>query len=183
MPIGTPRSSAICHGDGIHDHSDRTSPIQRIFSANSTCVVSRGNRRATPKQSANPKKQKPLGSMSATNARSQSCNARSSRTDRGKTQPRSLPSVIGSAASAHGFTHAVPPTACRFPPPTPDRSVTGASPPTDEAIAQTAHPLCAVRVNRAFNGMSAVGASIYCSPRHPSALQIDPPTADGDLPL
>ena len=47
-----------------------------------------------------------------------------------KTQSRSLPSVFGSAAPAHGFTHTVSPTACRFPPPTPDRSVTGASPPT-----------------------------------------------------
>jgi hypothetical protein len=31
--------------------------------------------------------------------------------------------------------------------------------------------------------MSPVGASIYCSLRHPAALQIDPPTGDGDLPL
>ena len=45
------------------------------------------------------------------------------------------------------------------------------------------HPLRVVRVNRVFNGMSPVGTSIYCSPCHPAALQIDPPTSDGDLPL
>jgi hypothetical protein len=38
-------------------------------------------------------------------------------------------------------------------------------------------------VNLWLNDLSAVGASIYCSPCHPSALQIDPPTTDGDLPL
>ena len=139
----------------------------------------------------------------------------------GKTQPRSLPSVIGSAAPAHGFTHAVSPTACRFPPPTPDRSVivsnstlrennlafTESAPVAqlDRArdfgsrgcrfkscrvrhfilkgklerqcgheiwrktmqsceIKSMAHPLCAVRVNRAFNGMSPVGASRLFAP-------------------
>lgn len=48
-------------------------------------------------------------------------------------------------------------------------------------IATVTHPLYTVRVNRAFNGMSLAGASIYCSPRHPSALQIDPPANDGDF--
>jgi hypothetical protein len=41
------------------------------------------------------------------------------------------------------------------------------------------HPLCAVRVNPMFNCVPPVSASIYCSPRHPSALQIDPLTGDG----
>jgi hypothetical protein len=100
----------------------------------------------------------------------------------GKTQPRSLPSVIDSTAPAHGSTQAVSPTACRFPPPTPDRSVTMANPPTDKNNLQRRIRLCRARES-AFNGMSLAAASIYCSPRHPSALQIDPPASDGDLPL
>jgi hypothetical protein len=65
-----------------------------------------------------------------------------------KTQPRSLPSGIGSAAPAHGFAHATTPTACRLPPPTPDRSVTKASPPMNKTIKQTTYPLGVARVNR-----------------------------------
>lgn len=49
-----------------------------------------------------------------------------------KTQSRSLPSGVGSAAPAHGFTQVVAPTACRFPSPTPDRSVTETLLPKDK---------------------------------------------------
>jgi len=43
-------------------------------------------------------------------------NARSSRTNKGERSRAPLPSVIGSVAPAHSFTHAVPPAASRFPP-------------------------------------------------------------------
>jgi len=49
---------------------------------------------------------------------------RSSRTDTGERSRAPLPSVIGSVAPAHGFTHAVSPTACGFLLPTSDRSTT-----------------------------------------------------------
>lgn len=95
----------------------------------------------------------------------------------GETQGRSLRSGIGSVVPAHGFTHAVSPTACRFPPPMPDRSVTGTSPPTGKKQFITTHPLCAVRMNRTFNGMSAVCASRLFAPCHPcdSILTRQPP--------
>jgi len=85
---------------------------------------------------------------------------RATRALRGRTErERSralLPSGIGSAAPAHGSTHAVSPTACRFPPPMPDRSTTGNR--NDSADGQkitTTHLLFAVRVNRASAGMKA----------------------------
>ena len=40
-----------------------------------------------------------------------------------------------------------------------------------------------VRVNQRRDGVSPVAASIYCSPCHPSALQIDSPPCSGILPL
>jgi hypothetical protein len=49
-------------------------------------------------------------------------------------------------------------------------------------ITTVTHPQCRARES-GVDAMSPVGASIYCSPCCPSALQIDPPTADGDLPL
>jgi len=59
--------------------------------------------------------QKHWGSTSATNARCLSVQRALVADGQSKAQPRPLPSVIGSVAPAHGFTHTVPPTACRFP--------------------------------------------------------------------
>jgi len=49
------------------------------------------------------------GSASATNARSQLCNARSSRTDHCKRSRARFRHELGVAAPARGFTQAVPP--------------------------------------------------------------------------
>ena len=95
----------------IPGHADRTSLIPKIFSAPA---------QASPVAATQEQNSFGVQSPRPTHV-AQPFNARSSRTDE-KAQSRSLPSVIGNAAPAHGFTHAVSPTACRFPPPTPDRS-------------------------------------------------------------
>jgi len=48
----------------------------------------------------------------------------------GGMQSHLLPSGLVAAAPAHGFTQVVSPTACRFPPPMPDRSSTLVSRPS-----------------------------------------------------
>jgi len=104
------------------DLVDRTSQIQKIFSASgqmSPIAATRERLQSNPPIL----KCKSFGVQRPRPTRvAHPCNARSSRTTLEKTQSRSLPSVIGSVALARGFTHTVPPTACRFPPPMPDRS-------------------------------------------------------------
>ena len=86
------------HRLATEGHADRASLILRICSTTSAGVASRGDQRATIKQPAHPRSKSLSGSKSATNARSQPCNARSSRTDKEKRSRALLPSVIGSAA-------------------------------------------------------------------------------------
>ena len=63
----------------IHGHANRASRLQKIFSA-AAQVSPVAATKSDHKETRHAKKQNPLDSKSATNARSQPCNARSSRT-------------------------------------------------------------------------------------------------------
>jgi len=102
---------------------DRTSLIQKIFSANSAGVARRGDQKATPKQSVHPKRQKPLGF----NVRDQrALPIHATRARRGRTQGERVRARfrLSLAASLRRTALLIPfrrPPAA-FPLPTPDRS-------------------------------------------------------------
>src|SRR6266702_4392333 len=106
--------------------------------------------------------------ITATNARSTAAARTFVAAGNGKTQSRPLPSVIGSVAPAHGFTHAVSPTACHFPPSTPDRSHEKIKNPARDDQKDIFNPVASISHNhpRLCNC-----ADLECSPRNdPTAL-------------
>ena len=100
------------HPSVSHGHENRASRLQKIFSEaaqwSADTVCSR-RRRATKKTSAMLKSKSRWVQGPRPTHVTQSCNARSSRTDKGKRSHVLLPSELGVAAPARGFTHAVPP--------------------------------------------------------------------------